>query len=513
MSDLLGSSGSLGSSGLLGSIGEEESYGAIDPTSGTLIATSGFDVKRDGFSFENWGGPSPEHRRGLTPTMMQTLYGDRICARIVDGGCVLTATGEALQVDLNESAGGGHCFGFAALAGLFATEQLDKDVHLPSGQNVYDEPASDRLDGLITRYASTQYSLPTSEASKRSSVSETLANLEAAWARGDSYLLGFFGPPGGHAVTPIALRDLGNGKTGIVLYDNNFPGVEKMMVADAAADSWYYTTALNPEDRSYLFVGSPENQLLLFDLPQTAEVHECLTCHGAGDDSVLVLVKDNAENRDGTNIDWDLGVTAPGGGEVQGIEKLAMINNRQSELFRVPAGVAFELKMGNVPAGRAADIDISLYGDGWINEVDGIKLLPGATTSVTVDRNQRKLSLSSNLSITPTLRLATEQASWSVAAVGSGLRVLPGSTLSVERELDGDYVYALDGIGLPGSMTLDVRHRDAVRDKNVTSGGPVSIPVNSSASVAADAWDGATPLTVRVSGNGVDRTYPMTPIS
>lgn len=510
LSSLLGSSGSSGS---LGSSGDEQSYVAVDPTSGTLIATSGFDVKRDGFSFENWGGPSPEHRRGLTPTMMQTLYGDRICARIVDGGCVLTATGEALQVDLNESAGGGHCFGFAALAGLFATEQLDKDAHLPSGQNVYDEPASDRLDGLITRYASTQYSLPTSEAATRASVSETLAKLGAAWARGDSYLLAFFGPPGGHAVTPIAMRDLGNGKTGIVLYDNNFPGVEKMMVADAVADSWYYTTALNPEDKSYLFVGSPDNQLMLFDLPQTAEVHECLTCRGAGDDSVLVLVKDNAENRDGTNIDWTLGVTAPGGGEVQGIEKLAMINNRQSELFRVPAGVAFELKMGDVPAGRAADIDISLYGDGWINEVDGIELLPGATTSVKVGQDQRRLSLSSNFPVTPTLKLASEQADWSVAAVGTGLRVLPGSTLSVERETDGDYVYALAGIGLPGALTLDVRHRDAVRDRNVTTGGPVSVPVNSSAAVAAHEWNGETPLAVRVGGNGVERTYPMVPKS
>ncbi|MFM1725735.1 hypothetical protein ABEU20_004358 [Rhodococcus sp. PAM 2766] len=68
-----------------------------------------------------------------------------------------------------------------------------------------------------------------------------------------------------------------------------------------------------------------------------------------------------------------------------------------------------------------------------------------------------------------------------MAAEGASLRVLPGSTLSVERETDGDYVYALDGIGLPGSPTLDVRHRDAVRDRNVTTGDPVSIPVNSSA--------------------------------
>lgn len=507
LSDLLGSSGSLGSSG------DSESYVAVDPTSGTLIATSGFEVGRDGFSFENWGESSQEHRRGLTPSVMQSLYGDRICARIVDGGCVLTATGQALQADLNDTWSGGHCFGFAALAGLFATDQLDKAEHLATGPNVYDEPASDQLDGLISRYASTQISPPTSAANSPSSVADTLDKLEAAWARGDSSILTIAGDIGGHAITPIALRDLGKGKTGIVVYDNNYPGVEKMVVADAAADTWYYTTALNPSDKSYLFVGSPDNPMHLVRLPQTTEVHECPTCRESGDDSVLVLVKDNAENRDGTIIDWDLEVTAPGGGAVEGIENLPVINNQQSELFRVPAGVAFEITMGKVPVGRAADIDISLYGDGWIDEFDGIELLPGATTSVNVDQSQRRLSLRSNLPVAPTLKLASEQANWSVAAQGTGLRLLPGTTLSVERETDGDYVYALDGIGVPGSLTLDVRHRDAVRDRNVTTGGPVSIPVNSSASVAAHAWDGASPLTVRVAGNGVDRVYPMVPAS
>ena len=192
------------------------------------------------------------------------------------------------------------------------------------------------------------------------------------------------------------MRDLGKGKTGIVVYDNNYPGVEKMVVADAAADTWYYTTALNPSDKSYLFVGSPDNPMHLVRLPQTTEVHECPTCRESGDDLVLVLVKDNAENRDGTIIDWDLEVTAPGGGAVEGIENLPVINNQQSELFRVPAGVAFEITMGKVPVGRAADIDISLYGDGWIDEFDGIELLPGATTSVNVDQSQRRLSLRSN---------------------------------------------------------------------------------------------------------------------
>lgn len=507
-------SSAFGSSGSLGSSDSSESYDPVDPTSGTLIATSGFDVKRDGFSFANWGSVDENHRRGLTPSMMQTLYGDRICARLDNGGCVLTATGQALQADMDENAGGGHCFGFAALAGLFATGQLDKADYLPAGLNVYEAPPSDLLDGLITRYASTQYSPPTDSARAAFPVVGILEELEAAWSRGENYLLGIFQDGvGGHAVTPIASRDLGDGRIGIVVYDNNFPGVENMIVADPAADRWYYTTSLVPAESKYRFIGSPDNPMHLFQLPQTTGVHECLICKDEGDDSVLVVVKDNAKNHDGTIVDWDFDITGPGGGEVDGLEQVKIFDNRNTNTFRVPAGVAFEMSLDGVPAGRTADVDISLYGDGWINEIDDIKLSPGARTSVKVDQDQRKLSLSSNFLVEPTLRLASEQADWSVAAVGTGLRVLPGSTLSVERQTDGDYVYALGGIGLPGSLKLDVRHRDAVRDRNMTTGGPVSIPVNSSASVAAHAWNGEAPLTVRVAGNGVDRTYPMVPVS
>ncbi|MBP0078317.1 hypothetical protein MWT96_02375 [Prescottella equi] len=509
---VLGSSGSLGSS--LGSSESSESYEPVDPTAGTLIATSGFDVKRDGFSFANWGSADATHRRGLTPSMMQTLYGDRICARIVDDGCVLTATGQALQADMNENAGGGHCFGFAALAGLFATGQLDKADYLPAGLSVYEAPPSDLLDGLITRYASTQYSPPTNSARAAFPVAGIVEELEAAWDRGENYLLAIVQEGvGGHAVTPIAVRDLGDGRIGIVVYDNNFPGVENMIVANPGADTWYYTTALVPAESKYRFIGSPDNPMNLFQLPQTPAVHECLICKDEGDDSVLVVVKDNAKNRDGTIIDWDFDITAPGGGEIEGLEQVEIFDNRNTNTFRVPAGVAFEMALDGVPAGPAADVDVSLYGDGWINEIDDIELSPGARTSVKVDQDQRKLDLSSNSVLAPTLRLASEQANWSVAAVGTGLRVLPGSTLSVARETDGDYVYALRGVGLPGSLKLDVRHRDGVRDRDVTTGGPVSIPVDSSASVAAHVWNGETPLTVRVEGNGVDRTYPMVPAS
>ncbi|MDZ4234437.1 MAG: hypothetical protein U1C73_11940, partial [Dietzia sp.] len=243
----------------------EPTYDPVDPRSGRLIATSGFDVLRDGFSFDNWGPGSDVHRRSLTPAAMQSLFGDDICARIVNGDCVLSAPGAALESTANEMAAGGHCYGMAALAGLFHTGGLDKARYLPHGQTVFEAQPSDELDRLISRYWAAQISSPSSTATTENSVSHTVRKLVSAWARGDNFILSFFNADGagGHAVTPIALRDLGAGRIGIVVYDNNFPGVEKIFVTDPLADSWYYTTATNPSEPAYLYVGSRDNRLHL----------------------------------------------------------------------------------------------------------------------------------------------------------------------------------------------------------------------------------------------------------
>ncbi|WP_207837557.1 hypothetical protein [Williamsia soli] len=482
------------------------SYVALDPTSGTLIADSGFEVTRDGFSFENWGPPDGSHRRSMTPATMQSLYGDRICARVVDGACVLTATGEVLERDSNESSDGGHCFGMAAVAGLFSTGGLDKSGYVPAGQNLYDVGPSDQLDGLISRYFNAQGALPTADAATRSSVADTLAKIESAWAAGDNYLLAIMSDTGGHAITPIALRDLGDGRTGIVVYDNNYPGVEKMVVTDPRANTWYYTTALNPAEPSALYLGSPSNPMILFPLSQMTQVHECPVCHDVGDDSVLILVKDTATKPADDAAAWDLTITRPGGGPVAGLERLDYSNTRRSALYRVPAATAFELTIGGVPIGPAADVDVSIIGDGWINEVDDLVILPAATATVSVDKDQRRVALASSFPVSPRLTVAGEESDWSVSAVATGLHLLPGSTVSVGRDTDGDYAFGLTGIGVPGALEVNVKRSDTTADHVARTRGPVSIPVGTTGSIAVQTWDGTTPLTFRVGTTN----HPMT---
>lgn len=505
-------SGSLGSAGFWGSLApdEDETYEEVDPASGTLIATSGFVVDRDGFNYQNWGKPTAAHPRSLVPASMQMLYGDEICARLDGGECVLTATGQALQTDLNDFLAGGHCYGFAAASGLFSTGVIVKGDYLQPGTDVFANDPSDQVDGLISRYASTQYSSPTLEGMTQQSVSDTLEMILEAWDRNDNYVLAVFGEVGGHAVTPIALRELGDGKTGIVIYDNNFPGVEKMVVTDPAANTWYYTAMLNPTTPAYLFVGSPENQMELSQMTTSTQVQECPTCVD-GDESVLVMVKDNSALADPADIAWDFEITLPGGAAVPGMEPRRLINLQKAALFSIPANTPFEINLVGPDSGEAGEADVSVYGDGWINEIDDIVLDPGATAKVSVGQDQRTLSLTGSTVLEPRLMFAADQADRSVSVRGEGLRLDPDSTLTIGRAVNGDVVYGIAGAGPTASMQVDVRRVDKIGEQRVRTDGPVTLPAGAEASVPVGAWDGVSPLAVHVLGAGVDELYPMTP--
>lgn len=494
-----------------GSATAEPNYDPVDPASGRLIATTGFDVQRDGFSFDNWGPADDLHRRSLTPSAMRSLYGDDICARIVNGECVLSATGAVLQSTANKEVAGGHCYGMAALAGLFHTGGLDKADYLQPGQTVFEAQPSDELDRLISRYWAAQISDPSEAATSKNSVTQTVRKLMTAWGRGENFILSFFDADGmgGHAVTPIALRSLEAGRIGIVVYDNNFPGVEKMFVTDPGTDSWYYTTATNPSEPSALYVGSRSNRLRLTPLQATTQIHECPVCADAGDESVTVMIRQAPGTGDETGGEAPFRLTTPGGGPVPGLTELGFISESNVFAAVVPAGVAFDIAIANAGTGPAAVWDVTLFGDGWTNVVDGITLGSGASASVSVSADQRELELRSSAPVEPLLAIAEEQANWSVEGVASGLTLTPGMSARVERQIDGDFVFSLAGEGPDGATEILVRRRDVERDYIVGTAGPVPIPVGASASVAAGAWDGTAPLTARVVGAGVTGEYPL----
>lgn len=123
----------------------QEGFTEMDPGSGTLVASSGFDVRRDGFSFPNWGPPTAEHGQGLTPASMQSLFGDAVCTPGTESDrCVLSPMGRVTSEVFENGMNGGHCFGMAAVAGLAYRNSIDTSSFVAPGATLFDARPSPR---------------------------------------------------------------------------------------------------------------------------------------------------------------------------------------------------------------------------------------------------------------------------------------------------------------------------------------------------------------------------------
>lgn len=216
-----------------------------------VLVDSGFRPSPDGFSFANWGGD--EHPIAeLTPDDAAYLFGEEACARFENQSCVPTPGARLWLQEMNKSKEGGHCEGMAVLSAAFYTQQENvADYGADKAQAL--RPDDEILMRTISAYYSTQALEPVQSVTnetKEYSLQQIVDGLVEALSSGDDYpTLGIYDTAGGHAVTPYKIERTGEARYRVYIYDNNYPGAEKYIDVDAAADSWVYDgAALNPSE-------------------------------------------------------------------------------------------------------------------------------------------------------------------------------------------------------------------------------------------------------------------------
>lgn len=479
----------------------------VNPKAGKVVAHSGFDVKRDGFSFENWGDNDALHRRGLTIDGMRAVFGDEVCARIVLGICSPTTVAELVMAEFNASMRGGHCYGMAALAGLYNTKRLSQFPLALPGQSVYSMQASGPLDELIARLFITQGFPPTDLAASAVTVPQALSKLRTAWARNDNYILAIFDseePTAGHAITPVALRDLGGGKRGIVVYDNNFPGVEKMVVVDPAADTWYYSTATNPSEPTMLYQGSPKNKMVLVPLAEALARHQDPDLRS--DDTVVMVSDTNGTARGVGDVDWDVRVTDLSGKPIPGVEQQLLLNNDNTARFTVPAGKRFRIVVDGVEAGRTADINTTILSAGGAVAVGDLEVPSGAVAALDIDPARHAVRVTSSAPTSAEFEVATEDSLRSVSTDTSQLVIGPGSSVSVGATPTGVSVHSE---GRAQKFQVAVERSDTFIDRNAVTSTPITLRPGAKADIPVNIWTGWNPLSATVRAGGSTTSVPL----
>src|SRR5690606_7302930 len=108
----------------------------------------------------------------------------------------------------------------------------------------------------------------------------------------NTYTIAFFQEDmgGGHAVTPYAIEDRGDGIKWILIYDNNHPGVPRAIEVDTAADTWSYEAATNPDDDPSLYTGdATTHTLMLTPLSARLQPQNCPFCAGELDEDITAI--------------------------------------------------------------------------------------------------------------------------------------------------------------------------------------------------------------------------------
>lgn len=371
---------------------------------GEIVADSGFRPQVDGFAFENYGndlGPT-----NLTAASMQDLFGsDVVCLGDSSGAdCVLTPAAQAWMENADAAMGGGHCEGFSMLAlAMYAdrADPADFGASSPIDLRIRGNPA---LQSEIAERFMYQALPSVLNRQVRGAPSDIVDALVQALPTGrEMYTLGIYkrDRTGGHAITPIAVEDRGDGQYAILVYDNNFPGATRAIEVDTNSDTWRYVGGTNPKDPAQVYEGDARSGTLELDPLTPGEGPQpCLFCNaeqakGAGKGALLpqgqryteiTLQGDPADHPHLVFEDDQGRRTGIVGGqmltEIPDIEvvRRAAVENWKTApepQYRLPEGRDYVITIDGTDLERTAKPTVNLVGAGLVIEVEDITIAPG----------------------------------------------------------------------------------------------------------------------------------------
>ena len=328
---------------------------------GSVVADSGFEVWRDSFPFFNYGPTlAPNNYLGydsvppvnMVATDVQRMFGSGVCTRIVKGRCQLSPVASMWLKGANGASDGGHCFGFAALVQQFFDGSLPRSPVTSSVTNS-SVRLTTRVQQELAYWFSTQLAIdPALITSALKPPSELVDMLKTGLTPGElPYLLIMFFPKGGgHAVTPYALYDKGNGAYDIAVYDNNYPLRARAVHVDTVADTWEYLVTSRAGQGDLLASGDAESlRLGLLPVADLVGTQPCTFCQGASATATQVITAPLSDSPQGLQVR----IVAPDGKPVPGVTTVPSLTPGSPwPRFEVPPTAVFVLE---VDARQATD--------------------------------------------------------------------------------------------------------------------------------------------------------------
>jgi hypothetical protein len=452
-----------------------QAVGDYVPT-GRLVGDTGLRPGRDGFGFDNYGDDLQV--TNLTPAAVEELFGPAVCASGTGARCALIPPARAWMSEENDAMAAGHCFGMALAAARFRARLLQPTTF---GGRV---PAALRLAGnaplqrTLAQFNAVQQLATVRRRAVGGTPNQILDRLIASMRPGATrFVLGLYRHGGGgHAVTPYAVEDRGDGRFAVLVYDNNYRGVTRAVSFDRRANAWKFVARSNPRDADQLYSGTAStSNLALFPSDAPAGRLPCPFCRrsdaaarNAGPAMTEIALEGDPTNHAhllltdarGRRTGWVRGKLV---NEIPGANTYERLNAADWKIdsepvYAVASGLAFAVTVDGSSLRGPVSERLEVIGPGLDIAAEGIKLRRGERVTVRVagDGSRVALLIDPHHDEAPSLRIGLEghPASWDF--VVKARRLVGGSTIALKldkahQELDIDTRHALD------TTTYDLR--------------------------------------------------------
>jgi hypothetical protein len=348
----------------------------------------------------------------------------------------------------NDGMGGGHCYGMSVMSLLLYKDQL------PAGrrQGTPDGPAFGlpRTDGLERNIAYTWawQHLPAVrgnwfEDDPKAVLEQLIKELRAGGPETSTLVFWTRDVQQGHAITPYAVEDKGNGQFAILTYDNNYPGKTAPFLVDTIKNTWRYDhAALNPGQAADAWDGDATTETTqLASTTRGLGTQPCFFCPKSKQKTEQRQVNQISLDGDAVNHPNLLITDAEGrstgirGGqpvnEIPGAELLAELSadptqDKPEPRYEIPVSAGdLKITIDGRRQTKTAKSDLTIIGPGQYAQIDDIKTAPGEIGRVQVGKRAAWVRYKTARRESPNVSIGFEGAggvAWSFSALATGVK-------------------------------------------------------------------------------------------